>query len=161
MEDSIPLKNYTLLEDKNIQRGYTIKYPWRLNKQYQLKIDNNAIEDIRGNKSKIYNRKFELDVEDNYGSISINITVPDTSKNYIIQWLSEDNKLLKEDNISKNQVLNYTRYPTGKYKIRVIYDLNKNKEWDIEHYKTDVQTIKNEIEFTNNLKKNELEIKKS
>ena len=130
MEDSIPLKNYTLLEDKNLQRGYTIKYPWRINKQYQLKIDNNAIEDIRGNKSKVYNRKFELDVEDNYGSISVNITVPDTSKNYIIQWLSEDNKILKEDNISKNQVLNYTRYPTGKYKIRVIYDLNKNKEWD-------------------------------
>ena len=130
MEDSIPLKNYTLLEDKNLQRGYTIKYPWRLNRQYQLKIDNNAIEDIRGNKSKVYNRKFELDVEDNYGSISVNITVPDTSKNYIIQWLSQDNKILKEDNISKNQVLNYTRYPTGKYKIRVIYDLNKNKEWD-------------------------------
>jgi hypothetical protein len=39
--------------------------------------------------------------------------------------------------------------------------IDKNKEWDIEHYKTDVQTIKNEIEFTNNLKKNELEIKKS
>ena len=38
--------------------------------------------------------------------------------------------------------------------------IDKNKEWDIEHYKTDVQTIKNEIEFTNNLKKNELEIKK-
>lgn len=130
LEDSIPLKNYTLLEDKNLQRSYTIKYPWRLNKQYQLKIDNNAIEDIRGNKSKVYNRKFELDVEDNYGSISINITVPDTSKNYIIQWLSEDYKVLKEDNISKNQVLNYTRYPTGKYKIRVIYDYNKNKEWD-------------------------------
>jgi hypothetical protein len=39
--------------------------------------------------------------------------------------------------------------------------IDKNKEWDIEHYKTDVQTIKNEIEFTNNLKKNELEIKKN
>lgn len=130
LEDSIPLKNYTFLEDKNLQRTYTLKYPWRLNKEYQVKLDNNAIEDITGNKSKVYNRRFQLDVEDNYGSISINVTVPDTSQNYIIQWLSEDNKILKEDNISKNQVLNYTRYPTGKYKIRVIYDQNKNKEWD-------------------------------
>lgn len=39
--------------------------------------------------------------------------------------------------------------------------IDKNKEWNIEHYKTDVQTIKNEIEFTENLKKNELEIKKN
>lgn len=130
LEDSIPIKNYTLLEEKKLQRTYTVKYPWKLNKQYSLKLDNNAFEDIAGKKSKLYNRKFELDVEDNYGSISINVTVPDTSKNYIIQWLSEDNKVLKEDNLSKNQVLNYTRYSTGKYKIRVIYDLNKNKEWD-------------------------------
>ena len=27
-------------------------------------------------------------------------------------------------------VLNYTRYPTAKYKIRVIYDENNNGEWD-------------------------------
>lgn len=130
LEDSIPIKNYILLEEKKLQRTYTVKYPWKLNKQYSIKLDNNAFEDISGKKSKLYNRRFELDVEDNYGSISINVTVPDTSKNYIIQWLSDDNKVLKEDNLSKNQVLNYSRYSTGKYKIRVIYDFNKNKEWD-------------------------------
>lgn len=130
LEDSIPVKNYTVIEDKNNKRAYTLKYPWKLNKQYFLKIDNNTFEDIRGNKSKVYNRKFELDVEDNYGSISINMTVQDTSKNYIIQWLTDDYKVLREDNLTKNQVLNYTRYPTGKYKIRIIYDFNKNNEWD-------------------------------
>lgn len=130
LEDSIAIKNYNISEDKNLNRTYIIKYPWRLNKQYQLKIDNNAFEDIGGNKSKLYNKKFELDIEDNYGSIAINLSVPDTSKNYIIQWLTDDYKIIKQDYISKDQTLNYTRYPTGKYRIRVIYDLNKNNEWD-------------------------------
>jgi hypothetical protein len=139
LEDSILVKNYSILENKNLQKTYTLKYPWKLNKQYVLKVDNNAFEDISGNKSKLYNRKFELDIEDNYGSISMKITVPDTSKSYVVQWLTEDYKLLKEDNLNKNQTLNYTRYPTGKYKIRVIYDLNKNKEWDTGNVKLGIQ----------------------
>ena len=32
------------------------------------------------------------------------------------------------------------------------YAIDKNKEWDIEHYKKDIETIENEIEFTKNLK---------
>jgi hypothetical protein len=139
LEDSILVKNYSILENKNLQKTYTLKYPWKLNKQYVLKVDNNAFEDISGNKSKLYNRKFELDIEDNYGSISMKITVPDTSKSYVVQWLTEDYKLLKEDNLNKNQTLNYTRYPTGKYKIRVIYDLSKNKEWDTGNVKLGIQ----------------------
>jgi hypothetical protein len=130
LEDSIIIKNYSIQEDKNLERTYSIKYPWKLNKQYLLKIDNNAIEDISGNKSKLYNRKFELDSEDNYGSITINIAVPDTSKSYIIEWLSEDDKILKQNYITRNGNINYIRYPTGKYKIRVIYDSNKNRKWD-------------------------------
>jgi hypothetical protein len=130
LEDSIIIKNYSIQEDKDLERTYSIKYPWKLNKQYLLKIDNNAIEDISGNKSKLYNRKFELDSEDNYGSIAINIAVPDTSKSYIIEWLSEDDKILKQDYITRNGNINYIRYPTGKYKIRVIYDSNKNRKWD-------------------------------
>jgi hypothetical protein len=139
LEDSIPVKNYSILENKNLQKTYTLKYPWKLNKQYLLKFENNTFEDISGNKSKLYNRKFELDIEDNYGSISMNITVPDTSKTYVIQWLTEDYKLLREDNLNKNKTISYTRYPTGKYKIRVIYDLNKNKEWDTGNLQLGIQ----------------------
>jgi hypothetical protein len=32
------------------------------------------------------------------------------------------------------------------------YAIDKNKEWNIEHYKKDIETIENEIEFTKNLK---------
>ena len=130
LEDSIAIKNYVIAEDKNLKRAYTIKYPWKLNKQYIVKLESNTFEDISGKKSKVYTSRFELDVDDNYGSISVTVNVPDTSKTYIIQWLTDDNKILREEKLSKKTVLNYTRYPTAKYKIRVVYDANKNGEWD-------------------------------
>jgi uncharacterized protein (DUF2141 family) len=130
LEDSIAIKGYEIVKNEKNPRTYNIKYPWRLKKQYILRLENNAFTDILENKTKAYARKFELDSEDNYGSISIKITVPDTSKNYIIQWLGDNDKTLREDRISKNTLLTYTRYPTSKYKIRVIYDENNNGEWD-------------------------------
>jgi hypothetical protein len=130
LEDSIAIKGYEILKNGKNQRTYTIKYPWKLKKQYILKLENNAFTDILGVKTKAFARKFDLDSEDNYGSISINFSVPDTSKKYIIQWLNDSDKALRQDRVSKNTVLNYTRYPTAKYKIRVIYDANNNGEWD-------------------------------
>jgi len=130
LEDSVAIKNFELVKNEKNPRVYNIKYPWKLKKQYILRLENNSFSDILGNKTKVYAKKFDLDSEDNYGSISIKITVPDTSKNYIIQWLNDDDKTLRQDKISKNILLNYTRYPTAKYKIRVIYDENNNGEWD-------------------------------
>ncbi|OZA55083.1 MAG: hypothetical protein B7X75_07820, partial [Sphingobacteriales bacterium 39-40-5] len=66
----------------------------------------------------------------NYGSISINVSVPDTTKTYLVQWLNERKEILKQNSIKKNTLLNYIRYPTAKYLIRVIYDDNDNGEWD-------------------------------
>jgi hypothetical protein len=130
LEDSVAIKGYELVKNEKNPKIYNIKYPWKLKKQYILRLESGAFTDILGTKTKVYARKFDLDSEDNYGSISIKITVPDTSKNYIIQWLSDGDKALRQDRISKNIVLNYTRYPTAKYKIRVIYDENNNGEWD-------------------------------
>jgi uncharacterized protein (DUF2141 family) len=130
LEDSVAIKGYELVKNEKSPKIYNIKYPWKLKKQYILRLESGAFTDILGTKTKVYARKFDLDSEDNYGSISIKITVPDTSKNYIIQWLSDGDKALRQDRISKNIVLNYTRYPTAKYKIRVIYDENNNGEWD-------------------------------
>jgi len=135
LEDSIPAKGFQIIKDPNSLRIYSLKYPWKSKKQYTLKLDENAFTDVLGTKSKVYNKKFELDIDDNYGSISINITVPDTTKTYLVQWLNEKKDILKQNSIKKNTLLNYIRYPTAKYYIRVIYDDNANGEWDTGDFK--------------------------
>ncbi len=130
LEDSVQVKNVQLVKSTESQRKYILKYPWRLNKEYILKISENAFSDAFGNKSKAYSRKFTLDSDENYGGISIKVTVPDTAKSYIVQWLNEREEVLREDIVTKNTVLNYTTYPTAKYLLRVVFDENKNGRWD-------------------------------
>lgn len=142
LEDSITVKGLQIIKDTSSLRMYRIKYPWKLKKQYTLKIAENTFTDIIGTKSKVYSRKFELDTEDNYGSISFNITIADTTKSYIIQWLNEKKEVIKENSINKNTLLNYVRYPTSKYYIRVIYDDNGNEEWDTGDVKKGIQPEK-------------------
>ena len=70
-------------------------------------------------------------------------------------------KILNDMKSKYDNILKAYEKVLGMAEAKLQNAIEKNKEWDIEHYKTDVQTIKNEIEFTNNLKKNELEIKKN
>ncbi len=142
LEDSVQVKGLQIVKSPENQRNYLIRYPWKLKKQYILSLKENAFTDIVNNKSKLYNRKFELDTEENYGSISIKLTVPDTSKTYIIQWLGEKNEVKRQDQIRKNTILNYTRYPTAKYLVRVIYDENSNGKWDTGNIKSKAQPEK-------------------
>lgn len=130
LEDSVEVKGYKITKKTNSSREYDFKYPWKLEKEYILKLAENTFTDIYGNKSKAYIKRFGLDTEENYGNISIKITIPDTTKNYIIQWMGEKETVYRQDIISTNTTLAYASYPTAKYRIRVIYDDNKNGQWD-------------------------------
>ncbi|MES3019471.1 MAG: Ig-like domain-containing domain [Bacteroidota bacterium] len=129
LEDSVAVK-FQLSKQTASTRIYNLKYPWKLNKEYILRFNENAFTDIYGNKSKLYIKRFNLDTEDNYGNISIKVTVPDTVGSYIVQWMDEKETVYRQDVITKNTTLNYLTYPTAKYRVRVIYDANKNGIWD-------------------------------
>ncbi len=142
LEDSVPVKGLQIIKNPNSVRNYSFKYSWRLDKKYILKLAENAFTDDTGAKSKVYNRKFMLDTDDNYGSIAIAVSVPDTSKSYLIQWLNDKDNVLRTDVINKNTSINYTTYPTANYSIRVIYDANKNGKWDTGNVKSRIQPEK-------------------
>ena len=44
--------------------------------------------------------------------------------------MSDKEIIYRQDVIRKNTTLNYLTYPTAKYRVRVIYDENKNGIWD-------------------------------
>ena len=129
LEDSVEVK-FQLQKQSGTDRIFSIRYPWKLNKDYNLRVNENAFTDKYGNKSKLYLKRFTLDTEDNYGNISIKVSVPDTLGSYIIQWMDDRETIYRQDVISKNTTINYLTYPTAKYRVRIIYDENKNGVWD-------------------------------
>jgi hypothetical protein len=128
LEDSVAVKYQVTRADSS--RFYRVKYPWKLEKEYILRFNENAFSDVFGNKSKLYIKRFNLDTEENYGNISVKVQTPDSLKNYIVQWMDDKETVYRQDIISENTTLNYLTYPTSKYRLRVIYDENKNGIWD-------------------------------
>ena len=129
-EDSTVLNNYTLQQDTGNLKHFTIKYKWKPRSNYTLVINENALTGIFGDKNKKVTKKFQLNKPENYGQLTLNVTVPDTGRAYIVELYNEQNSLLHTDEIRKNTSLVYRNYMAGKYKIKVIYDDNKNGKWD-------------------------------
>jgi len=51
-----------------------------------------------------------------------------------VQLLSDNDALIKETMITKNQKVTFEHIVPGKYKIRIIDDANKNGKWDSGNY---------------------------
>jgi len=129
-EDSVPKYGFSLEKDTSGLNKYTLKYPWRAEKHYDILMNEGTFIDIYGNKNKKSNIAFQVNKEENYGILNFNITLPETSGSYIFELLSSDRKLIESVPFNRNQKLTFNTYPVGKYRVRVVYDLNKNKKWD-------------------------------
>jgi hypothetical protein len=131
-EDSIGLgsSDYTLQKDTGGVKSLTLKYRWRQNAKYELVFAAGAFTDIYGNKNKYSFKRFIVDKPENYSSLTLKVTVPDTSRAYVVELLNEQKVVLQSDPITKNKSVAYKGILTGKYIVRVIYDENRNGKWD-------------------------------
>lgn len=131
-EDSIGLgsSDYTLQKDTGGVKSLTLKYRWRQNAKYELVFAAGAFTDIYGDKNKYSFKRFTVDKPENYSSLTLKVTVPDTSKAYVVELLNEQKVVLQSDPITKNKSVAYKGILTGKYVVRVIYDENRNGKWD-------------------------------
>lgn len=129
-EDSTNVSNFNLVKDTSDSRVLTLKYPWKQNSRYQLIFNEGALTNIYGDKNKKILKTFEPDKTDNYGMLTLKVTIPDTSKAYVVQLLDDKKNIVHSDPVRKNMSLVYRNYPVGKYYIRVVYDTNKNGKWD-------------------------------
>jgi hypothetical protein len=128
-EDSAEVR-YTLAKDTGSTRNFILKYRFKQKASYQLIIDEGAFTSIYGDKNKRQAKKFVQNKPENYSNLSLKISVPDTSKMYVVELLNDQGAPLRSDVITKNTTLTYRNYYVGKFTVRVIYDGNRNGKWD-------------------------------
>lgn len=128
LEDSVRVAGPETSKIEGNVRKIKVKYPWRNNRKYTIKLADGAVTDIYQTRSKASANVFTLDAADNYGNVSVKIILPDTS-GYLIEMLREK-KVVITDTIPTSGKLNFLNFPLGKYRFRVIYDQNKNGKWD-------------------------------
>ncbi|SDC91679.1 Ig-like domain-containing protein [Pedobacter soli] len=142
LEDSVKRTAFELVKDSVDFLKYYIKYPWKNKKTYDLKLGAGAFTAIFNAKNKEINKRFTLESADAYTTLLLNVTVPDTSKRYVVQFLNEKKDIIKSFPVAKNSKITFSKYPAGKYMIRVIYDDNKNGIWDTGNVKEGFQPEK-------------------
>jgi uncharacterized protein (DUF2141 family) len=103
-------------------------------KKYLFVADSAAFGNLYGVKSDSTGIIFSAGKEQNYGKLILNIT--GFTGNRIIQVLDNNEKILREAIMQKNGKTEFPFLDKGKYRLRVIYDLNGDGKWTTGDYIT-------------------------
>ncbi|WP_443945236.1 Ig-like domain-containing protein [Pedobacter sp. AW1-32] len=141
-EDSVKRTNFQVIKDSVDFLKYYVVYPWRNKRTYELTLGADAFTAIFNAKNKEFKKLFQLESTDSYSSLMLKVSVPDTSKSYIVEFINEKKVPIKSEVISKDTKIAFLQNPAGKYFVRVIYDENKNGIWDTGNLKDQTQPEK-------------------
>lgn len=145
VEDTIPIKDYKNLfyvlepfntisiNNKVIGKDGSIKVVpvvFKENTNYHLFIAPGTFTDIFGLQNDSIKINFKTREEKFYGTLKLNLDIPATSGNYIIQLLDEKENIVRVSNINRSETLFYEYLYPKKYKLKIIYDNNANYKWD-------------------------------
>ncbi len=110
-------------------REYVLSYPFEGEKEYTLQIDPGAFIDIYGLTTDTLEYRFSTYAEDHYGTIKL---LADTIKiPLIIQLMDPEEKTIyREKYLDEKGSIMFDYLHPKKYKIKVIFDKNNNKQWD-------------------------------
>ncbi|HEX7366280.1 MAG TPA: Ig-like domain-containing domain, partial [Pelobium sp.] len=141
--DSTKLDGIVIKKLPPSERDYEIQFKWQTKKPYTLVFGEGAVTDIYGTTNKEIKTNFILDEIENYGNLSLKVSKTDSTKNYIVQLVTEDGKLYRQNPITKPATtLVYNYIPTNKYQVKIIEDSNSNGEYDTGNVRLKIQPEK-------------------
>jgi len=130
-EDSVERKNFQLQQDSVNSNLYHLRYNWRPKRNYELVVEEKALLGHFEEFNKEAKYSFSYNESDNYGDIKFTLNNLEKDQQYVVELIDDKNTKVFDRRIIKNtNEVNYLKFPTGKYKLRVIKDLNNNGRWD-------------------------------
>lgn len=130
-EDSVERRNFQLQKDSVNENLYHIRYNWKPKKNYELVFQEKAMVGPFEEFNKEHKLQFVLDETDNYGDIKFTINNLEPDVQYVVELIDDKNtKVIDRRIVNNTNEINYVKFPGGKYKLRIIKDINKNGRWD-------------------------------
>jgi hypothetical protein len=122
----IPIDTIKDIKWNNYYTQLQINKQIKVQKNIRVLIPEGTFYSVEGDTSTKFNTTHELkDIED-YGSIYGNVVT--TEKNFIVQLIDTESKVIAEQKNVQKYKFNYLA--AGKYRVRVIIDSNGNGKWD-------------------------------
>ena len=119
---------YKITEVSSEGRFAYIKGDLRPNRNYDLVLDSFAVESWYGQQ---YLDSMSISVQtldpEKFGNILLKVTKAD-SVAYIVQLIEKD-EIRETVNLVDQNEINFSKLPSGKYKLKIIQDLNSDGQW--------------------------------
>ena len=144
-EDTLIMKhifqtNYSLPDKENIVAPFSFKF--KESTKYHLFIPHGTFTDFFGMTNDTIKIDFKTQEEKFYGTVKLKINIPEAKGQYILQLLDDKENLFRETIINAGQTINYDYLHPQQYKLKLIYDDNKNGKWDTGNYLQKIQPEK-------------------
>jgi hypothetical protein len=118
---------YQLLKDSTVSTKYILKSKLLAGKKYQLITDSAAFGNIYYENTDSTAVNFSLKDPESYSKLVFNIS--NCEGPCIIELLDNNEKLKASERINKDGKLEFSLLDAGKYRARVIYDMNNDGKW--------------------------------
>jgi len=125
-----------------IKRKLRVSYKWKEDHAYRLIIPDSIFQTVNGYSNDSLLVSFRTHSLRDFGSIQMVLNIKDTSGNYIIQLLNDKETVLEQKTISSSGKVNFEYLFPGKYRIKAIFDRNRNGRWDTGNFSRKLQPEK-------------------
>ncbi|MES2417639.1 MAG: Ig-like domain-containing protein [Bacteroidota bacterium] len=130
LEDSVRKTAFTFTKDTTDLLSYTLNYPWKKKSNYIITFEEGAVTGIFKAKNTAFKKIFRLASADDYGTLTLTVETPDTTKSYVLEIVDDKKIVVWSEPILKNRKIIFANYKAGVYFARIVYDENKNGAWD-------------------------------
>lgn len=133
--DSIPRNDFQVQPSDSGGRKWTVTHAWKDKVSYTLILLPGAFTDIFSKRNDTLRFNFMVREEEEYASLTLNIEKPDSVYPCIIQLTDENSTTVyRQEIISSASATEFFFITPGKYRIRLIEDMNGNRKWDTGNY---------------------------
>ena len=131
-KDSIPVLKHLKLD--TIQNKIDLDFAVLPNEKYQLRMYPNLVSDIFDNTNDTLNYFYTTKSLADYGNLRLAIKGAEISYPIIVELLDNQETIQRSIYATKEQIFEFSNLEPSLYRIRIIYDSNKNKIWDTGNY---------------------------
>lgn len=133
-EDSIAVKPGKIAFVDEQRQHLEISYPWKENKKYTMFLPALSMTDIYGLKNDSLKADFRTRSLTDYGSMQVKLKSNNYPASNIFQLVNESNVPVLEFTCMRDTTFLLNHLIPGTYRMRLVYDKNKNGKEDTGHY---------------------------
>ncbi|MCX6268129.1 MAG: Ig-like domain-containing protein [Bacteroidetes bacterium] len=124
----------------SLKRKIIILHQWQENTNYKILIPDSVFFGILNITHDSVRMDFKTKEERDFGNLIVSMNMEKRPGQYIVQLLNEKESILYEEHIiTGSGKIQFNFMPPMKYKLKAIYDRNRNQRWDTGNYGLNIQ----------------------